>query len=167
LSAADILAQAQSEPNKTRLREETETARARGVFGAPTFFVGSEARRDRPRMRRDGRRLRSELPILLAPMARACPPALSIAVANAGGMGACGALLLKPEAIAEWQRAFSSGSNRAVQLNLWIPDPAPVRNRAQHRHELCRRRDEVRCAASRALPCTARFDRGNARNRPD
>ena len=28
-------------------------------------------------------------PILLAPMAGACPPALSIAVANAGGLGAC------------------------------------------------------------------------------
>ena len=27
------------------------------------------------------------LPILLAPMAGACPPSLSIAVANAGGMG--------------------------------------------------------------------------------
>lgn len=73
-----------------------------------------------------------ELPILLAPMAGACPPSLSIAVANAGGMGACGALLLKPEAIAEWQRAFRDGSNRAVQFNLWIPDPPPVRD---HTHE--------------------------------
>jgi nitronate monooxygenase len=27
------------------------------------------------------------LPILLAPMAGACPPSLSIAVANAGGLG--------------------------------------------------------------------------------
>src|ERR1700733_1726563 len=61
-----------------------------------------------------------ELPILLAPMAGACPPSLSIAVANAGGMGACGALLLKPDAIAEWQRSFGAGSNRPVQLNLWI-----------------------------------------------
>lgn len=42
LPAADILAQAQSEPNKIRLREATEAAQARGVFGAPTFFVGTE-----------------------------------------------------------------------------------------------------------------------------
>ena len=35
-----------------------------------------------------------EIPILLAPMAGACPPSLSIAVANAGGMGGSGALLL-------------------------------------------------------------------------
>lgn len=42
LPAADILEQAQAEPNKTRLREQTDAARARGVFGAPTFFVGSE-----------------------------------------------------------------------------------------------------------------------------
>ena len=38
------------------------------------------------------------LPILLAPMAGACPPSLSVAVANAGGLGACGALLLTPDA---------------------------------------------------------------------
>ena len=39
-------------------------------------------------------------PILLAPMAGACPPSLSIAVARAGGLGACGALLMQPDAIA-------------------------------------------------------------------
>lgn len=42
LSAADILQQAQSAPVKMRLREQTERARERGIFGAPTFFVGSE-----------------------------------------------------------------------------------------------------------------------------
>jgi 2-hydroxychromene-2-carboxylate isomerase len=42
LPASDILEQAQAEPNKTRLRQQTEQARARGIFGAPTFFVGSE-----------------------------------------------------------------------------------------------------------------------------
>ena len=42
LSAPDLIAQAQSEPIKTRLREQTDEARARGVFGAPTFFVGKE-----------------------------------------------------------------------------------------------------------------------------
>lgn len=69
-----------------------------------------------------------EVPILLAPMAGACPPSLSIAVANAGGMGACGALLMKPDAILDWHRSFQEGSNRAVQINLWIPDPAPRRD---------------------------------------
>ena len=42
LPAVDILDQAQSEPAKTRLRAQTDEARARGIFGAPTFFVGSE-----------------------------------------------------------------------------------------------------------------------------
>jgi len=40
--SSDILEQAQSERIKTRLREQTDEARARGIFGAPTFFVGTE-----------------------------------------------------------------------------------------------------------------------------
>ena len=36
------------------------------------------------------------VPIMLAPMAGACPPSLSVAVANAGGMGSAGVLLLSP-----------------------------------------------------------------------
>ena len=42
LPAAAIINEAQTEPNKLRLREQTETAKARGIFGAPTFFVGGE-----------------------------------------------------------------------------------------------------------------------------
>jgi len=42
LPAADILDQAQTEPTKTLLREQTEQARARGIFAAPSFFVGTE-----------------------------------------------------------------------------------------------------------------------------
>jgi 2-hydroxychromene-2-carboxylate isomerase len=42
LSAGKILDQAQAEPTKKRLREQTEQARSRGIFGAPTFFVGTE-----------------------------------------------------------------------------------------------------------------------------
>ena len=42
LPAAEILDQAQAEPAKTRLREQTEQGRVRGIFGAPTFFVGTE-----------------------------------------------------------------------------------------------------------------------------
>ena len=42
LPPADILGQAQAEPAKKQLREQTDQARARGIFGAPTFFVGTE-----------------------------------------------------------------------------------------------------------------------------
>ena len=42
LPAATIIAEAQSEPNKLRLREQTESARTRGIFGAPTFFARDE-----------------------------------------------------------------------------------------------------------------------------
>jgi 2-hydroxychromene-2-carboxylate isomerase len=42
LSVGEILDQAQAEPTKKRLREQTEEARCRGIFGAPTFFVGTE-----------------------------------------------------------------------------------------------------------------------------
>ena len=68
------------------------------------------------------------LPILLAPMAGACPPSLSIAVANAGGLGACGALLMAPDAILTWTREFRQGGNGEFQLNLWVPDPPPIRD---------------------------------------
>ena len=70
------------------------------------------------------------LPILLAPMAGACPPSLSTAVANAGGFGACGALLMPPSAIITWAAEVRAGTNGPFQLNLWVPDPAPVRDPA-------------------------------------
>jgi nitronate monooxygenase len=73
-------------------------------------------------------RLGLRLPILLAPMAGACPPSLSIAVANAGGMGACGALLMKPDEIAAWCTEFREQSQGKFQINLWIPDPPPRRD---------------------------------------
>jgi nitronate monooxygenase len=68
------------------------------------------------------------LPLLLAPMAGASPPALSIAVANAGGLGACGALTMRPEEIVQWAATVRASTAGAFQLNLWIPDPPPVRN---------------------------------------
>ncbi|OCS49140.1 2-hydroxychromene-2-carboxylate isomerase [Ralstonia pickettii] len=40
LPAAAILAQVQSDASKPRLREQTHAAQIRGIFGAPTFFVG-------------------------------------------------------------------------------------------------------------------------------
>lgn len=71
------------------------------------------------------------VPILMAPMAGACPPALAAAVANAGGMGACGALLMEPDAIDAWVSEVRHHTNGAFQLNTWIPDPTPVRD-AEH-----------------------------------
>jgi nitronate monooxygenase len=61
-------------------------------------------------------------------MAGACPATLSIAVANAGGMGALGALLTPPEGIRAWVQEFRSKSSGPFQLNLWIPDPKPIRS---------------------------------------
>jgi len=68
------------------------------------------------------------IPILMAPMAGACPPPLASAVGNAGGMGACGALLMDSDAINTWVRDVRDRTNGAFQLNTWIPDPAPVRD---------------------------------------
>lgn len=68
------------------------------------------------------------MPILLAPMAGACPASLSIAVANAGSMGACGALLFSPQEIKDWAAEFRVGSDGPFHMNLWIPDPPPVRD---------------------------------------
>jgi 2-hydroxychromene-2-carboxylate isomerase len=42
LPAQQIIAEAQSDANKLRLREQTEVAASKGIFGAPTFFVGDE-----------------------------------------------------------------------------------------------------------------------------
>jgi nitronate monooxygenase len=73
-------------------------------------------------------RFRLSVPILLAPMAGASSPSLSIAVANAGGLGACGALLMQPNALLDWATQARKGSNGIFQLNLWVPDPQPARN---------------------------------------
>ncbi|MEX3759420.1 2-hydroxychromene-2-carboxylate isomerase [Paraburkholderia phenoliruptrix] len=42
LPAQQIVEEAQSDANKLRLREQTEAAAAKGIFGAPTFFAGDE-----------------------------------------------------------------------------------------------------------------------------
>jgi len=68
------------------------------------------------------------IPILLAPMAGACPSSLSIAIANEGGLGGCGALLMQPSAIKAWAADVRADSNGGFQLNLWIPDPPPSRD---------------------------------------
>src|SRR5499427_5815584 len=75
-------------------------------------------------------RFNLRLPILLAPMAGVPAPALSVAVANAGGLGSCGALLMTPNEIAAWAAEVRGKTNGAFQLNLWIPDPPPRRDPA-------------------------------------
>ena len=75
-------------------------------------------------------RLGLRIPILLAPMAGVPAPALSAAVANAGGLGACGVLLMKPDEILAWANTVRQNSNGAFQLNIWIPDPPPQRDKA-------------------------------------
>jgi nitronate monooxygenase len=74
------------------------------------------------------RRFGLRVPILVAPMAGACPPALSIAVANAGGLGGCGATLMQPTEIDGWVSAVRAKTNGGFQINLWVPDPPPARD---------------------------------------
>jgi nitronate monooxygenase len=95
------------------------------------------------------------LPILLAPMAGACPPALSAAVASAGGLGACGALLLSPDAIGDWAAGVRAATNGPFQINLWVPDPPPERDpahEAEVRAFLGRWTDEPDAVAGDATP---------------
>lgn len=75
------------------------------------------------------RRFGLRVPILLAPMAGACPPSLSIAVGHAGGMGGCGALLLSPREMHAWAEAVRAESAAPFQINLWVPEPPPTRSR--------------------------------------
>lgn len=76
-------------------------------------------------------RFRLRVPILLAPMAGVLAPSLSVEVANAGGLGACGVLMMQPDEIIGWANSVRAASNGGFQLNNWIPDPVPVRN-AEH-----------------------------------
>ena len=89
---------------------------------------GSSSLGARERATRFCRRFGLRVPILQAPMAGACPVALAISVANAGGMGGFGALTTSPDGIADWVREFRDQSNGGFQINLWIPDPPPVRD---------------------------------------
>ena len=76
------------------------------------------------------RRFGLKMPVLLAPMAGACPPSLSIAAMNAGSLGACGALLMQPAEIVAWADEVRANGNGPYQINLWIPDPPPRRDQA-------------------------------------
>ncbi len=95
------------------------------------------------------------VPLLLAPMAGACPVRLSVAVAGAGGMGALGALLHEPDAMAAWVRDYRAATAAPLQVNLWVPDPAPLRDaghEARVRAFLARFGPEVPASAGDARP---------------
>lgn len=68
------------------------------------------------------------VPVLEAPMAGACTPERSAAVTAAGGLGALGAVLLSPEAISAWIARFRELGGVGLQVNLWVPEPAPERD---------------------------------------
>jgi nitronate monooxygenase len=88
-------------------------------------------------------------------MAGACPASLSIAVANAGGMGAMGALVTPPDGIRAWVQEFRSKSDGPFQLNVWVPDPAPRRDpdaETRMRTFLARWGPEVPASAGDARP---------------
>jgi nitronate monooxygenase len=93
-----------------------------------------EVRRMKPaleRARSFANRFGLRLPILLAPMAGVPAPKLSIAVANAGGLGSLGVVQMEPPAIRAWADDVRAKSNGAFQLNIWIPDPPPRRDAAR------------------------------------
>jgi nitronate monooxygenase len=96
-----------------------------------------------------------EIPILLAPMAGVSAPRLSTALIDAGGMGALGALLLQPDEITEWVSFVRRTASGPFQLNLWVPDPNPRRDRAAEgalRRFLSAWGPEVAEAAGEAVP---------------
>ncbi len=68
------------------------------------------------------------LPVVMAPMAGACPPALAAAVSRAGGMGAGGMTGDTPDGIDRWAKTVRASGNGAFMLNLWVPDPPPKRD---------------------------------------
>src|SRR5437868_10119026 len=90
---------------------------------------------DDPRSRAAGfcDRFGIRVPILLAPMAGACPPSSSIAVMRVGGFGAGAALLMQPKEIEDWAAEVHANVDGPFQINLWIPEPPPVRDRS---HEM-------------------------------
>src|SRR5690242_7300768 len=88
----------------------------------------SAANTARQRAAKFCRRFALRVPVLMAPMAGACPAGLAAAVANAGGMGGLGALMTAPAGIDAWAKEFRSQSNGTFQINLWVPDPPPRRD---------------------------------------
>ena len=109
------------------------------------------------------RRFGLRVPVLLAPMAGVPSPALSVAVAHAGGMGGCGVIAMTSEEITAWCHAFRGANGGPFQLNTWIPDPPPARN-AEHesaRAPVPRHASDLQCPRMPATP-RLRTSRGSA-----
>lgn len=68
------------------------------------------------------------LPLLLAPMAGVPSVDLSVAVGQAGAMPSLGALLMAPAAIHDWVTSYRARCTAPLQMNLWVPDPAALRD---------------------------------------
>jgi nitronate monooxygenase len=49
---------------------------------------------------------------------------------RAGGFGACAALLMQPKEMEEWAAEVRANVGGPFQINLWIPEPPPVRDRS-------------------------------------
>lgn len=101
------------------------------------------------------RRFGVSVPILLAPMAGACPVPLSAVLANAGSMGAMGAVLSSSADIGRWMDDFRAASTGPAQVNLWVPDPAPTRDvaaEAASRAFLAQWGSDVPASAADATP---------------
>lgn len=94
-------------------------------------MIGMTSRSDwRQRAQAFCDRFGGDLPLLLAPMAGACPPQLSVAVMGAGGWGAAGALLMSPAEIRAWCETVRTACDGPFQLNLWIPEDLPALDEA-------------------------------------
>ena len=77
-----------------------------------------------------------EHPLIQAPMASAATPALSAAVANAGGLGSLGAALLSPAAVTDQVAELRRATDRPLNLNFFANTPAtpdPVRDQRAQR----------------------------------
>ena len=102
----------------------------------------------------------------MAPMASACPASLAIAVANAGGLGGCGALLMQPDAIHKWVSDVRAGTNGCFQLNLWIEpfDQAAITKHLAKHHVACGCRLYVMVPRVVAHPSTCEIRKATASN---
>ncbi|MEK9968774.1 MAG: DUF561 domain-containing protein [Ferrovibrio sp.] len=69
-------------------------------------------------------RLGIQHPLLLAPMAgETAKPALTVAVSNAGALGAIGMAYMTPQVIRDNIRAIRAGTDRPFHVNLFAPTP--------------------------------------------
>ncbi|MBU6373758.1 MAG: nitronate monooxygenase [Alphaproteobacteria bacterium] len=92
-----------------------------------------------------------KIPILMGPMAGSSPPALAAAVAEEGGVGALGAVLMSAEDIVAWTAAFRALSTGALQINTWIPAALPDLDADR----LTRLRDRLRAFGHDVSPVAA------------